>query len=188
MADITIGGGSRGGSKTYTLLLEALKDIKNKDFRAVLLRHEIEDLSDMIETSLTLYQDFGEYNKSKNDMRWNFQKGGFLKFNYHADSFEDFKKRFQGKQFAYIGVDEITHMEYLKFKYLITCNRNAFYIRNRFVGTCNPDPDSWVAKFIEWWIGEDRLRSRNATALSDTASWMETIHPGHIGRYARGSV
>ncbi|GAE17787.1 hypothetical protein JCM6294_583 [Bacteroides pyogenes DSM 20611 = JCM 6294] len=105
MADITIGGGSRGGSKTFTLLLEALKDIKNKDFRAVLLRHEIEDLSDMIETSLTLYQDFGEYNKSKNDMRWNFQKGGFLKFNYHADSFEDFKKRFQGKQFAYIGVE-----------------------------------------------------------------------------------
>ena len=48
-------------------------------------------------------------------------------------------------------------MEYLKFKYLITCNRNAFHIRNRFIGTCNPDPDSWVAKFIDWWIGEDGL-------------------------------
>jgi hypothetical protein len=48
-------------------------------------------------------------------------------------------------------------MEFLKFKYLITCNRNAFGIRNRFFGTCNPDPDSWVAKFIDWWIGEDGL-------------------------------
>ena len=54
-------------------------------------------------------------------------------------------------------MDEIHHMEYLKFKYLITCNRNAFHIRNRFIGTCNPDPDSWVAKFIDWWIGEDGL-------------------------------
>lgn len=123
----------------------------------MLLRHEIDDLSDMVETSSTLYDDFGEYNKSKNDMRWNFYKGGFLKFIYHADTLDDFKKRFQGKQFAYIGVDEITHMEYLKFKYLITCNRNAFHIRNRFIGTCNPDPDSWVAKFIDWWIGEDGL-------------------------------
>lgn len=125
-ADITICGGCRGGSKTFTLLMETLKDIKNKNFRSVLLRHEIDDLSDMVETSSTLYDDFGEYNKSKNDMRWNFYKGGFLKFSYHADTLDDFKKRFQGKQFAYIGVDEITHMEYLKFKYLITCNRNAF--------------------------------------------------------------
>ena len=137
--------------------METLKDIKNKNFRSVLLRYEIDDLSDMVETSSTLYDDFGEYNKSKNDMRWNFYKGGFLKFSYHADTLDDFKKRFQGKQFAYIGVDEITHMEYLKFKYLITCNRNAFHIRNRFIGTCNPDPDSWVAKFIDWWIGEDGL-------------------------------
>ena len=88
-------------------------------------------------------------------MRWNFYKGGFLKFSYHADTLDDFKKRFQGKQFAYIGIDEITHIEYNKFKYLITCNRNAYGIRNRFWGTCNPDPDSWVAKFIDWWIGDD---------------------------------
>ena len=29
-ADITICGGCRGGSKTFTLLMETLKDIKNK--------------------------------------------------------------------------------------------------------------------------------------------------------------
>lgn len=81
-------------------------------------------------------------------MTWNFNWGGWLEFNYYSDSIEDFKKRFQGRQFSYIGVDEITHMDYPKFKYLITCNRNAHFIRNRFFGTCNPDPDSWVATFI----------------------------------------
>ena len=30
-ADITICGGCRGGSKTFTLLMETLKDIKNKN-------------------------------------------------------------------------------------------------------------------------------------------------------------
>lgn len=140
---------------SYALLMEALKDVKNKFFRSVVMRHEINDLSDIIETSYQIFTQYGKYNKSKNDMTWNFDKGGFLEFSYHADSVEDFKYRFQGHQYSYVGVDEITHMDYPKFKYMITCNRNAYSIRNRFIGTCNPDPDSWVAKFIEWWIGED---------------------------------
>lgn len=142
---------------SYSLLLEGLKDYDNKNFRSVILRKEIDDLTDLIDTSNGIYGDFGTYNRSKADMTWNFHSGGALKFNYYSDSFEDFKIRYQGKQYAYIGIDEITHIEYPKFKYLITNNRNAFDIRNRFWGTCNPDPDSWVAKFIDWWIGEDGL-------------------------------
>ena len=154
-ADIIICGGSRGGSKSFSLLMEALKDIKNQHFNALLLRNEKDDLLDLVNTSYMLYGQFGQYNKSINDMTWNFKNGGKLKFSYYADSFEDFKKRFQGKQYSFIGIDEITHSEYQKFKYLITCNRNAHGIKNRFWGTCNPDPDSWVRKFIDWWIGED---------------------------------
>ena len=153
--DILIGGGSRGGTKSFSLILEAQKDIDNKFFKALLFRKEIDDLQNLIDESSNIYSQFGEYNKSKNDMTWNLTKGGSIKFNYYSDSYDDFKVRFQGKQFAYIGIDEITHIEYNKFKYLITCNRNAYGIRNRFWGTCNPDPDSWVAKFIDWWIGDD---------------------------------
>lgn len=156
-ADIIIGGGCRGGSKSFSLLLETMKDIENRNFRATILRANIDSLSDLIDVSSQLYQDFGTYNRAKNDMQWNFDRGGFLKFNYHEGAIEDFKVRFQGRQFCYIGVDEITHIDYAKFKYLITCNRNAHGLRNRFFGTCNPDPDSWVAKFIDWWIGEDGL-------------------------------
>lgn len=144
-------------SKSFSLLMESLKDIKNPYYSATILRNEKDDLLDLINTSYQLYTQFGTYNKSVNDMTWNFEKGGKLKFSYYADSFEDFKKRFQGKQYSFIGIDEITHSTYEKFKYLITCNRNAYGIRNRFYGTCNPDPDSWVRKFIDWWIGEDGL-------------------------------
>lgn len=155
-ADIVIMGGNRGGSKTFTLLMESLPDIKNPRFNAVLLRNEKDDLRDMINTSYLIYSQFGTYNRSISDMTWNFgENAGKLWFSYFADNFEDFKKRFQGKQFCYIGIDEITHCSYDKFKYLITCNRNAYGIKNRFWGTCNPDPDSWVRVFIDWWIGED---------------------------------
>ena len=157
MADITFFGGNRGGGKSMALLMEGLKDVNNQFFSATLLRKEKDDLLDLINTSYLLYSQHGTYNKSINDMTWNFDKGGKLKFSYYSDSFEDFKKRFQGKQYSFIGIDEITHCSYDKFKYLITCNRNAYGIRNRFYGTCNPDPDSWVRKFIDWWIGENGL-------------------------------
>lgn len=154
-ADITIYGGCRGGGKSMGMLLESLEDINNKHFRALIMRNELDDLSDLIETSYSIYSEFGEYNRSRGDMTWNFYSGGFLKFNYYADSYDDFVKRYQGKQYSYIAIDEITHISYEKFKYIITDNRNAFGIRNRFIGTCNPDPDSWVANFISWWINDD---------------------------------
>ena len=156
-ADITIFGGNRGGGKSYALLMEALKDIRDRNASMVVLRNEKPDLSGLIEKSYKLFLPFGRYNKSINDMTWNFDNGGKLVFSYFADSLADFKMRFQGKEFCYVGIDEITHISYEKFKYLITCNRNAYGLRNRFYGTCNPDPDSWVRRYIDWWIGEDGL-------------------------------
>lgn len=154
-ADISIVGGSRGGTKSFSMLMEAMYDINNPNFTAVLLRKETKDLDSLINDSYKLYSDFGMYNKSQNDMTWNFSNGGWLKFSYYAGSYQAFKDRFQGRQYAYVGIDEITQCEYKKFKYLTTVNRNASHIRSRFWGTCNPDPDSWVRKFIDWWIDDD---------------------------------
>ena len=163
-ADVMIGGGSRGGGKSMSILMEGLYDIYNPRFRAIILRNQIPDLDGLINDSKIIYKDFGTLNISKNDLTWNFNKGGQLQFSYYAsDSWTAFEKRFQGKQYSYIAIDEITHSPWEKFRYLLSCNRNAYGIRNRFWGTCNPDPDSWVAKFIEWWIGDDGypIKERN---------------------------
>lgn len=156
-ADITIGGGCRGGSKSYSLLLEALKDAQTKNFRALILRNEKPDLTDLVDVSHEVFSQYGTYNRSLIDMTWNFNAGGFLKFSFYEGEYEAFKRRFQGKQYAFIGIDEITHCPYKKFKYLLTDNRNAYGVRTRFWGTCNPDPDSWVATLLYngGWIGED---------------------------------
>lgn len=154
-ADILICGGNRGGSKTFSLLLEGLYDCYDSHFNAIIFRREKPDLDGIIDVHDQVYSQYGTYNRSDNDKAWYFNNGGKLKLNYYNDEFEDFKKRFQGHQYSYIGVDEITQMPYNKFKYMLTCNRNAYGIRNRFIGTCNPDPDCWVRIFIDWWIGED---------------------------------
>lgn len=142
-------------SKSFSSLMEVLKDIKNPDFHATILRNEKDDLQSLVTDSYKLFSQFGTYNKSQNDMTWNFFNGGWLKFSYYAGAFQDFKTRFQGRQYAYVCIDEGTQCPYKKFKYLLTNNRNAARIRNRFWITCNPDPESWVRKFIDWWVDEN---------------------------------
>ena len=149
------GGIMTHNSKSFSSLMEVLKDIKNPDFHATILRNEKDDLQSLVTDSYKLFSQFGTYNKSQNDMTWNFANGGWLKFSYYAGAYQDFKTRFQGRQFAYVCIDEGTQCPYKKFKYLLTNNRNASHIRNRFWITCNPDPESWVRKFIDWWIDDE---------------------------------
>lgn len=138
---------------TVMLLMNPMYNVNNAAFNGIILRKEKGDLDNIIRESNNLYGMKGEYKSSY--MRWDFASNAQLLFSYFTGTYEDFKDRMQGRQYAYVGVDEITQLGYDKFKYLITSNRNGAHIRNRFLGTCNPDPTSWVRKFIDWWIGED---------------------------------
>ena len=140
---------------TVMLLMNPMYYINNPYFDGVIMRKEKDDLANIVRESNNIYKEKGIYNRSVQLMQWNFFSGAQIKFTYYADTYDDFVDRFQGRQYAYIGVDEITQMEWEKFKYLLTTNRNGAHIRNRFLGTCNPDPESWVRIFIDWWIGED---------------------------------
>lgn len=140
---------------SFSLLLEGLKDAHQKDFSGLILRKERGDLEGLERDSRKVYSQYGKYNQSKDDMTWYFNAGGALKLTYYEESLDDFKARFQGRQFNFIGIDEITQCPYDKFAYLRTCNRNAYNLRNRMWGTCNPDPRSWVRTFIAWWVNED---------------------------------
>lgn len=138
---------------TVMLLMNPMYNVNNSAFNGLVLRKEKGDLDNIIRESNYVYSNKGEYKSSY--MRWDFHSGAQILFSYFTGMFEDFKDRMQGRQYSYIGVDELTQLDYDKFKYLITSNRNGAHIRNRFLGTCNPDPTSWVRKFIDWWIGPD---------------------------------
>ena len=67
--DVLIGGGSRGGSKTFSLLLEALYDVYKKNFRAILFRNEIGDFFEQCVihffTGSNLIEDIGRFGLNK---------------------------------------------------------------------------------------------------------------------------
>lgn len=90
---------------------------------------------------------------TENDLTWNFPSGAIIKFS-HLQHPKDVYAH-QGKQYAFCGHDEITHFEAIQFWYLVSRMRSTYGVVPYMRATTNPDPDSWVRKFIEWWIGKD---------------------------------
>lgn len=140
---------------TATMLMEPVYDIKNKHFNGIIFRKNKDDFENIINESKRWFDGLGQYNRSKDDMTWYFKTKAKLGFWYYGMPMSDFDIRYRGQQFAYIGIDELPQMPFEMFKFLMTANRNTVGIHSRILGTCNPDPLSWLRKFIDWWIGKE---------------------------------
>lgn len=154
-ADITIGGGSAGCGKSYAELLATLPWLHLPLFRAVFLRRElaqIEKPGSVWDESQPIYRDQGGA-PTKRPFRWTFPSGAMVDFS--GIELEDDKYKWQGSQIALLIFDELTHFTETQFWYLQSRNRSMCGIRPYTLATCNPDPDSWVAKLISWWIDQE---------------------------------
>lgn len=156
IADIVIGGGAAGVGKTFTLLLEPLRHLlNNNNFGGVIFRRtspQIKAEGGLWDTSMSLYSQVGGTPKQSVN-EWVFEDGGKMKFS-HLEH-EKNKLDWQGSQIPFIGFDELTHFTETMFFYLLSRNRSTCGIKPYVRCTCNPDPESWVARLIEWWIDQD---------------------------------
>lgn len=149
---------------TVTMLMEPIYDITNKHFNGIIFRKNKDDFENIINESKRWFSDLGRYNKSKDDMTWYFKTGAHLKLTTYDMTLADFDIAYRGQQFAYIGIDELPQLPFEMFKFLMTSCRNTVGVHSRILGTCNPDPLSWLRKFVDWWIGkEDTVYSDGKT-------------------------
>lgn len=156
-ADIIIYGGAAGGGKTFALLLEALRHKEVKGFGGVIFRHNYNQITaegGLWDASNKIYSQVPDAHPRKSPkLHWKFDGGAKLNF-AHIEREEDLQS-WQGTEIAYIGFDELTHFTKHQFLYMLSRNRTTCGVRPYVRATCNPDADSWVANFIEWWIDQD---------------------------------
>lgn len=155
-ADIVIGGGAAGVGKTFTLLLEPIRHIDKEGFGAVIFRRTspmIRAEGGLWDASSKLYSLIGGAKPKSTFLEWEFTSGVNIKFS-HLE-YEKNVYDWQGSEIPFIGFDELTHFSKKMFFYLLSRNRSTSGIKPYVRATCNPDPDSWVRDFIDWWIGED---------------------------------
>ena len=139
---------------TAMLLTKPLPDINNRYFNGIIFRKNKKDFENIIGEVNKWYEPLGRYNKSADDMTFYFKSGAHMSLSHFDMSQQQFDDRVRGQQFAYIGIDEVTQMDFSWFKMLMRSNRNTNGIKSRMLFTCNPDPLSWFRKFIDWYIGK----------------------------------
>lgn len=151
-ADIAIYGGGAGGGKTWALLLEAMRHRAVKGFTACIFRRNLVQATapgGIWEQSYHVYGPAGGRPK-QNPLGWTFPSSAVIRFG-HLES-ESTVLDWQGTELALICFDELTHFSQAQFFYMLSRNRSMCGVRPYVRATCNPDADSWVARFISWWI------------------------------------
>ena len=160
-AQICIYGGAAGGGKSYGLLLSPLR-YKNVDgFGCTVFRRNYNQIfaqGGLWDSSMQIYQGIKNAHPQSSLGKWKFcdDRGHVLstvKF-AHIERDEDLAK-WQGAQICEICFDELTHFSEKMFFYMLSRNRSACGVTPFVRATCNPDADSWVAKFISWWIDQE---------------------------------
>lgn len=156
-ADIVIYGGAAGSGKTFAVLMEPLYHIHVPHFRAVVFRRNstmVRNPGGLWDTSMQIYPNPRISGVPKETtLEWDFPGQSTIKFahlQYESDVLS-----WQGAQIPLIIFDELTHFSRAQFFYMLSRNRSMCGVRPYIRATTNPDADSWVRKFIDWWIDDD---------------------------------
>lgn len=186
-ADIAIYGGAAGGGKTYGLLLDPLRHSGNSKFGGTIFRKtavQVRNEGGLWDESMNLYPYFDAH-PSESRLQWTFPSGMSLGFSYLE--YEKDVLNFQGAQIPWQGWDELTHFSLYQFMYMLTRNRSVSGVKPKIRATTNPDPDSWVREFIDWWIDpetgfpipERSGKLRWFIRMNDTFIWKSTKEEIH---------
>jgi predicted phage terminase large subunit-like protein len=157
-ADIAIYGGAAGSGKSFAVAIDPLRHVHRRGFGAVVFRRESTRLigsGSIWEEASGIYPRLGIGATSRESpvLDWRFPSGAILEFR-HLQHEKD-KLAHSGKQYAAIYFDELTEFEEGQFWFLVSRNRSTCGIRPYVRATCNPDPDSFVRRLIDWWIDSD---------------------------------
>lgn len=147
-------GGAAGGGKTDFLKVAPLRWVKEPGFRAILFRRSYPELErTLITASRALYPALGAvYHEARHV--WTFPSGATIAFGYCEK--EKDVLRYQGAEYSFLGIDELTHFSEAQYRYLTSRARSADGLPIRIRATSNPGGPGheWVRARFGAWVGK----------------------------------
>lgn len=108
----------------------------------------------LYDASQKLYRMYpGAFPRKTPHPQWQFPSGAKVHFR-HLERNDDVHG-FQGSEICLLEFDELTHFSEFQFFYMLSRNRSTCGVKPYCRCSTNPDSDSWVAKFIQWWWDPD---------------------------------
>jgi phage terminase large subunit-like protein len=154
--DVLIYGGAAGSGKSRLLLMKPLQFKDDLDFQAIFFRKTtkaLEKPGSLWPEGKKLYSPFKPSIRER-DHKFTFNSGSAILMDY-LEYDKDAEDNHQGAQYSMVGFDELTHFTQHQFTYLIGRLRSDSDTDSFCMATCNPDPDSWVLNWVEWYLDEE---------------------------------
>jgi hypothetical protein len=153
-ADIAVYGGGGGSGKSFVLLLEGARHVRNPKYRGLYFRRSVPELKGsggLWDEASSIYPAIGGRMRGGAEMDFRWSSGASLKFRPLPSDADVVK--YQGWQLDFLAFDEVTHFTRRMFEYVALSRlRSRGGIRPYVRATCNPDPDSFIVDYIRPWI------------------------------------
>lgn len=153
--------------KSYLSLLKALKyAYKDPAFNGVIFRRNTTPVREgLFATAKRLYMPLKpRVREQAMEMDFKHTHGGHLKFT-HLEQVSDAEKNHQGQEYTMVLFDELCQFEQEQFIYLLGRLRSESSTNAFCMATCNPDPDSFVLKWVEWYLDEDGFPDKDKIGI-----------------------
>lgn len=154
-ADIVLLGGSKGGGKSFCIRIAPLRHINKLGYHAVIFRRSLPKIrasGGLWDKSMELYPKLGGH-PNRSERKWEFPAGSTIKF-WHlsgSDSWTDW----QGSEVSLFEFDQLEEFTQTQFLKILGCGRSTCGVKPQIMATMNPDPKSWLRKFVDWWLAPD---------------------------------
>lgn len=179
--NFVIAGSGAGVGKTWVELFSILRHTWVQDFYGVVFRKTYQQIfSSIIPQAEKLYSgvNYNKFVKSPHP-QWVFYNDAkkqkkrsriqFAQMLYESD-----KEKFQGAEIDRVVFDEITHFLRSQVFYLFSRLRSQTDVTPQLLGTCNPDPDSFVLELLD--AGKYLLADGFADpSMAGVVQWMVHI-------------
>lgn len=155
---VCFGGGILGGGKTFGAVLATAEPSLDPNWRGLFLRNNLDDAKSaggLLDTFKEAYGDSIQIRTA--DMpRVVFPSGAYVDVTHVADqSVETILRRFKGRQYDMIYFDELSSFSWDCFKTILSRNRGKSAYAGKCIATTNPERESWIRPFIDWYIDSE---------------------------------
>ncbi len=187
-ADVAIMGGGAGGTKSFSLMLEATRHLHVPNFFPVIFRREYPQITNpgaLWDDSFKIFP-IKAGNPHKTDLTWSFPKHTKVKF-AHMQREED-RFNWDGSQITYIAFDQLESFTWVQWAYMFSRNRSTCGVRPYMRASCNPDPDHFLRDLLRWWIDDQSgyaIKERSGTIRWFVMKGNEVVwadHPDELTR------
>lgn len=144
---------------TFGAALSIAEPCLDPRWRGLVVKNNIDDLKRGGGVIDTFHQElFGGYGQMRmSEMpRLTFPQGSWVDFCHLADqSYDAIMRRFKSSQYDWIYLDELTEFGWDAFRALLTRNRGKSAYAGKCLATTNPERESWIRDFIDWYVDDD---------------------------------